>query len=90
VGKTGAHLAFAIADSVHPHACGENDFVSIGARAMERFTPTRVGKTLEIRHARGRSKRFTPTRVGKTSTENSRHVAERFTPTRVGKTLIPC
>ena len=73
---------------VHPHAGGENGFLSIvkdkptgspprgwgkrrhGARShhRERFTPTRVGKTI-FAFIFAYLPRFTPTRVGKTGSE---------------------
>jgi len=71
---------------VHPHTRGEDLALKAAIVELDRFTPTRVGKTTDIMlpklqrygsppHAWGRHRRMTP-----------RRHRWRFTPTRVGKT----
>ena len=65
VGRTTPSRHRAACLSVHPHACGENDFV--GARLPElRGTSPRVWGERGRADVRGGSDRYIPTRVGRT------------------------
>jgi len=55
-----------ICTQVHPHACGENSHNDTARRIQLWSTPTRVGKTHDLRRSVASDLRSTPTRVGKT------------------------
>src|SRR5262249_13123377 len=44
-GRRASLRSSALSQSVHPHACGDDDTIDILMTVNERFTPTRVGTT---------------------------------------------
>jgi len=86
VGKASGDRHLGLADSVHPHACGES--IRGGSVSPLRFgSPPRVWGKLRLLVAGGVVFRFTPTRVGKAFAGSANEVRRRFTPTRVGKAI---
>ena len=73
---------------VHPHACGENEDHRLSQAKAVWYTPTRVGKTGDLRQVAA-LQNGTPPRVwGKRSTLGTVRTSQRYTPTRVGKTSV--
>ena len=65
VGKTFCFSALPCVASVHPHACGENQYVKLPGPQVNGSPPRVWGKPLHPRNSCS-GRRFTPTRVGKT------------------------
>ena len=72
--------------AVHPHAGGENFSAGLRFCQVERFTPTRVGKTMRLVTARPGVNGSPPRGWGKRRPPHEHPRPGRFTPTRVGKT----
>src|SRR5690606_19980269 len=74
--------------TVHPHACGENNVDRSFADTLNRFTPTRVGKT-DVGQLIHPVVAVHPHACGENSYARGRDQDHtRFTPTRVGKTMV--
>ena len=71
--------------TVHPHACGEQLFLSFKDTPTYRFIPTLVGNTASP-FRKNRALRFIPTLVGNTLSVWGGAGELRFIPTLVGNT----
>ena len=87
-GKLNRDATLKLIQSVHPHACGENSLPDGFIFSSGRFTPTRVGKTLQANKVALKESCSPPRVWGKLSGLPGRAALCRFTPTRVGKTSV--
>ena len=89
MGKTNPESACAQHPAVHPHACGENNFIQFGLICAVGSPPRLWGKPSCARYCTN-SHRFTPTLVGKTLLWMAHHGLDEVHPHACGENMPNC